>query len=522
MSTEISVARDLARLVWLLSNEPDQVEAQKASLLGLVQAGRDRETTLELQDGRIREQGRPAAANAGEAEAELAARFALWNLAELVIARGASAADLLRTARLLAQPVASHSGIERLATFQRQSPTTVRVSGAVPLIPEPVAGGAPRTEDQLLVDAAFAAFPEAMSAPEEPEVSSHAPLLVDDHASSMFFAFASVPGKRAWSESLAELENTVAVVKLTPLLDELVGAADNALADGRTGDIADIFHGVVAREGSASSAEEKRAFAMAIRRLARPALLGAVAELLPARREAQAPLMAILARAGEDGAEAVIELLTAAQGLSERRVYFDVLVQLNSGVPALVHMLGDNRWFVVRNAVELLGELGRADAEEAVLAVVGHGDERVRSAAASALTKFGTEPAVEALRKLASDQAPAVRMGAAAGLALRGGSAAIPTLARMANDDPDPGVQAAVMLSLGRTGSREAVAFLARAAAPEGRLFNRKSLAVRLNAIQGLLEARTHEAQAALEALAHDREKQVRDAVAQASAVSAR
>jgi hypothetical protein len=41
----------------------------------------------------------------------------------------------------------------------------------------------------------------------------------------------------------------------------------------------------------------------------------------------------------------------------ERRVYFDALVSLRAGTSTLLHMLGDARWFVARNAVDLLGEM---------------------------------------------------------------------------------------------------------------------------------------------------------------------
>ena len=95
--------------------------------------------------------------------------------------------------------------------------------------------------------------------------------------------------------------------------------------------IADLMAQVVMREAQRTDPEIKRAFAAAIRRLSKPTTLRAVAAVLPRRKERIEEFFAILARTGDEGAEALIEQLTAAQSLTDRRVYFDAFVRLKAG-----------------------------------------------------------------------------------------------------------------------------------------------------------------------------------------------
>jgi HEAT repeat protein len=249
--------------------------------------------------------------------------------------------------------------------------------------------------------------------------------------------------------------------------------------------------------------------------MAKPTLLRTVAQLLPRRREYQDEYMAVLTRTGEDGADALIEQLTNAQSLAERRVYFDSLLLLNAGIPALVHMLGDARWYVARNAADLLGEMQAAEAEGPLAELLKHDDDRVRRAAANALAKIGTPKAVQGLHVALRDTSPDVRKQAAAGLALRKGQKSANTLSRALDDEGDAEVQLEILRALGRLATPDAVQKLVKAAEPEGRLFKKKAVAYRVAAVRALGEARTPAALTALQSLVNDREREVREAVFQ-------
>jgi HEAT repeat protein len=193
-------------------------------------------------------------------------------------------------------------------------------------------------------------------------------------------------------------------------------------------------------------------------------------------------------------------------------VYFDTLVETKSGVPTLIHMLGDPRWFVARNAAALLGEMEATEAEGALADLVYHDDERVRHAATVSLMRLGTPRSMSVIEEALRDPAPQIRMQAATALLARREGRHAEPLVRALEEERDEEVQAAFLAALGRIASPEAVAQLVQTAEPDRTLFRKKPTALRLAAVKGLGEARTTHALAALRALADDRSVEVRDA----------
>ncbi|HUF25799.1 MAG TPA: HEAT repeat domain-containing protein [Gemmatimonadaceae bacterium] len=339
--------------------------------------------------------------------------------------------------------------------------------------------------------------------------------IVHDEASGRYLAFAAVHApKESTAATFAKLDASKSPAIATRILDELVALAENAGRDGNAPLVAEVMSNVVVREERARGEEKRRVFSMALRRMSKPSLLRYVAILLPRHRDRAEPYLAVLARAGEDGAEALIEQLTTAQSLSDRRVYFDGLVTLQAGIPALMHMLGDPRWYVVRNAADLLGELQAAESELPLTEAARHDDDRVRRAAATALAKLGTPRAHHALREAIRDTSAQVRMQAAIGLAQHKNARGAVTLVRALDAEDDEDVQVAILGSLGRLATPDAVQKLIAAAEPEGRIFKKKSPAFRLAAVQALADAKTPEAIAALKELVEDRDREVRQLVA--------
>jgi HEAT repeat protein len=299
---------------------------------------------------------------------------------------------------------------------------------------------------------------------------------------------------------------------LTRVLDDLVAIAEGAARDARPAIVCEILCRVTRREPQVQDFEAKRAFVMAQRRLAKPALLRALTQELPHAGDQRDAFVAVLARAGDDGADALIEQIAAISGQSERRVYFDALLQLQSGIPTLIHMLGDARWFVARNAAELLGEMQAREAEPQLTELLRHGDDRVRRAATSALMRLGTARAMQAIQDALKDGAPAMRMQAAAALVTRNDVKTAATLVRALEEEKDDEVQAAFLLALGKLATPDAVQRLLKAVEPERGLFKKKSTAYRVAAVQGLGEARSAEAVEALKGLQSDKDEEIREA----------
>jgi HEAT repeat protein len=137
----------------------------------------------------------------------------------------------------------------------------------------------------------------------------------------------------------------------------------------------------------------------------------------------------LFAALGGKGAYWIIQRICLAEGLFEKKSLATALVRLGPvAAPPLLPLLKDQRWFVVRNMVAILGELRLPDTVISLQKPLYHADQRVRKEAVRALMKIGGEPAENMLIALL--------------------------------DDPDEGIVRHAILSLGLMHSRQAVPFL--------------------------------------------------------------
>ncbi|HEY2026812.1 MAG TPA: HEAT repeat domain-containing protein [Gemmatimonadaceae bacterium] len=311
---------------------------------------------------------------------------------------------------------------------------------------------------------------------------------------------------------LDRLAATSEAALLTELLEQLAVDAEVAARHGDSALAAEILRRVVVRESEMADFAAKRAFFIALRRMFRPPLLRAAAAELEHETDRRDAALVVLARAGEPGAEVVIErLLDTSDGT--RSLYLTAVRELPAGVAVLVHMLGDARWSTARRAALLLGELKAHEAERPLTELLHHDDERVRHAATTALMRLGTPRSMPAIERALKDSAPQMRMLAAAELAARRPDGGATVLLHALDDEEDDEVRAAFLLALGRQATPEAIERLIAAARPERALFKRKMLGLRIAAVQALGEARTPAALEALDALRDDRDDDVRASV---------
>ena len=537
MDQSTTFARHFARLVYLLLHEPKNIANQKAALRLLVAMSKEGEVTLTSRDWQVLANGSVVPPQL-EGVQELGAQLIGHAVAEIVAERDAAAADLLGLARALAtEPVPGGEGESISQKLAAAGARTVHVSLSgrtpIPRAPAPppssavVApkkeggnGASRNTKDMVAIPAPSVAPP----APTSSEPTSSAPIgpaprrlsvevgfmrgLTDSYLSQ----FANAPAG-AVSDEFSKLDATTSVNEITKLLDGVAGSAEGAFREGNSEMVAMVMAGIVKREASATDANIRRAYNAAVRRLAKKPLLAAIVPMLASHREMYDELFPIFARTGDDGAEALIEQLNAAQSLADRRVYFDSLRKLNAGVQVLIHHLADSRWYVVRNAADLLGEMSASDAEPKLTELLQHDDDRVRKAAVSALSKMTGAAAVKGLAASLDDDAPGVRVRAAAALGNTKTPQAANALIKHLAREEEAEVQNACLASLGKIASGDAIRFLTKAAQPAGGLFRKKSTAYRVAAVRALGEARTPAAMGALQNLLHDKEKDVREAV---------
>lgn len=227
---------------------------------------------------------------------------------------------------------------------------------------------------------------------------------------------------------------------------------------------------------------------------------------------------AVLARAGSDGTNILLNHLIAASTIAERRTYFDVLCASTEGLHLAIRLLEDERWYVVRNMAELMGELRLEAAVGALGKALQHADARVRRSAAMALAKIGTPSTVEHLRKALKDSDTETRRLVARSIEGRRAAALAMSLVVAAEEERDPELVGEYYLALGRIGTPDAVQALIKALPPGGRLFRKKPAGPRLAAVQGLRLAGGAAAMQALRTLEKDPDAGVREAAVKAIA----
>lgn len=502
MDYTATFARHFARLVSLLMHEMSNVDEQKMSLRALVTLSKNGAVTMWPQEWRLFANGEeiPGALTGVQ---DTAAQMTAHSLIRVEIGTNSNAADILGFARIVASAPSAGDGGEQV----KQKLTALnarRITFEIPAPPPPVAAEAPTVKVE--VDAREAAQAAAAAAAQQQPKALFADLLPADVS-------------KLTPNGLFELLDQAKLPEdCTRVLDDLVSLAEHSVRVGKQVGVADILQGVVERDARVPDGDVKRAYSFAIRRMSKPALLRAVASLIPKKPERKQHFYEVLERTAEEGAEALIEQISQAQTAEDRRALLEVLGELPAAVPALTRMLGDSRWFIVRNAADLLGEMSATAAEEALLNLLNHTDDRVRRSTTNALLKLGTPQALKAIYEAVNDVSPEVRMQAAAAISTKRDGRTSSTLIRAIEEEQDGDVQIAMIAALGRVGTADAVQKLTKLAQPDGRLFKKKTTNVRIAAVQALGEAKTPAAVTALKELSADKEKEVRETASRALA----
>jgi HEAT repeat protein len=124
------------------------------------------------------------------------------------------------------------------------------------------------------------------------------------------------------------------------------------------------------------------------------------------------------------------------------------------------HELPDEKWYVVRNSIFVLGSLRDAEGVALLRARIDDKDVRVRREIVTALEKIGGEEVIDCLTLMAEDPIIEVREAAVVAIGLIGKSDTAPLLIDIARKDPRNSLKAAA--ALGKLGGPEAREFLGK------------------------------------------------------------
>ncbi len=474
MDDSFNLARHVARFVSLLIRSPEAVDQQKLELRTLVLLTREGTVRLTTRRGQVMANGLMVPEVLAGVR-DLADRMDGHGIAEIEIRQNMVPADLLAVGRIIAQPPEAD-----------QRPVHERLRAVE----------APTVRVVLVEPAPTDVVPAAAAAPEPlPGTAERLPFIL-------------ALGARGGDGR-----------PLGPLFEEVAFAVEQAIREGRTADAIRAFHRIVQREPQAANAEARRHFVLVVRRLTKPVILAPIAASLRDHPDLADATIAVLIRCDTDGVDAVVDQMLRAASATDREVFVHALERLPSCDAALVAMLSDARPHVARAAAELIGARRPPDGDRALAELLAGADPRVRRAAVRALRAYDTSFSIDAIARALDDPVVEVRLEAAAALAARRAARADELVGRAVESETDLEVQVGLINALGRIGTADAVARLARMAEAGSGLFGaRRETAIRVAAVRALARARTPGALSLLQSLAADREREVREVAVRAIA----
>ena len=522
-------ATSFARAVALLRDRTALKDTQKSALRALVALSSLSSATLRLYDGNLSVDDVSLAPDVPHI-GSLIERMEAHGVAEVMMGKGAEPKELLALVRALAEDAGGRSVKEHLREVESKKIMVI-------MAPPPDVSGrrvasVTQAFDQAAIEGAIeAATTTDVSDWQKLEDAGDTTTMREIDLGFADLPVAPPPAARiaeAAAEPPAQAEAPrVEVSALTAALDnlardpyghavldrltDLAGLVMQALSEDRIGDAVQALGAIAALEPGAPEGTPRNSYSIVLRRtLTREVLAQIAPHAIDPRLTEEVGI--VLRRGRGEAAEVLLGLVANAENIRERRAYMSVLRGMPQGLEQVQHLLHHNQWFVARNVAELMGEVHIEQAVPDLGQLLGHADHRVRRAAAVALAKIGSAGTVEPLRRALKEGNAELRALVAGSIGRSSKALAMPLVA-MIESESDPEVVREYYCALGRIGTAEAVRALAKTAAPGGKVLKRKPAAERLPAIEGL---RLAGATAALNELAEDSDRTVRDAVLKA------
>jgi HEAT repeat protein len=504
MSHSAAFADHFARLTSLLVRHADDVNEQKQQLVAAVASAKDLPVLL-TRDGEVLLADGSPISKGTIFTMVLVDRLKRHDVVRLEVTSGPSAGDVLGLARILAAPP-GESGASFLQRLAALGAASLRIATAPPppKVSTPTHASRVSLETFEIVSADQMRSPIARSAPRTGAATATSP-------PPMFAEFSGPKAGVTVEQLLKALDEARDIGAIENVLTALPPHIAASLEEGRTEQAVAAVHGIARREGRTEDGQVKKMIGLALRRMLTPTLTTAVMKQLPGAGDRLADFVVLLSHGGDIVVETLADRLAASEQAKERRAIFSVLVQLKSGVPLFIHMLGDRRWFVVRNAADLLAQMNAPEAEEPLIRALGNADVRARRSVVAALSRYQSPKAQGSLRRALLDPAAEVRLAAASGIGRSKSPEMTTALIEALGREEDADVRRALLGALGRQANADAVRKLVEAVEPQS-LFKRKSSEFRAAAVRGLREAGTPAAIQALKNLADDRDETVRNA----------
>jgi HEAT repeat protein len=120
-------------------------------------------------------------------------------------------------------------------------------------------------------------------------------------------------------------------------------------------------------------------------------------------------LQTVIGCGGPSAVVLVLEQMALTSKVAVRKTLSNLLARLGEeAVPPLLNMLGDKRWFIVRNITAILGSIASPEAVTKLATCLSHSDIRVCKEAARSLAKIGGREAEAALIRVLQQDNPSL------------------------------------------------------------------------------------------------------------------
>ncbi|MGE4491164.1 MAG: HEAT repeat domain-containing protein [Syntrophotalea sp.] len=210
----------------------------------------------------------------------------------------------------------------------------------------------------------------------------------------------------------------------------------------------------------------------------------------------------------------LIERLTEENDPLARKFLSTALVEIGTpAVPDLLRIMTDERWYVIRNIVAILGQIGSQHAVPYLKPLLWHKDLRIARESVRALARIGGAQALEALLQLIDSGQQDLYPQAIIALGIMRDPMAVSKLVGiMTCRDPfrkKTEMKIAAIKALGRIGCIDAAPDLERMAKRRFFWSDRRRAALRIQAIAALGQIRAPASRPVLETISQERDQRI-------------
>lgn len=232
-------------------------------------------------------------------------------------------------------------------------------------------------------------------------------------------------------------------------------------------------------------------------------------------------LVQVLAFLGSQIANRLMEILADERAAPKRKLLNEILTRTGTAaLPTIYEYLNDDRWFVVRNAIAILGDIRNQESLAQLTPLLEHDEIRVRRETIRALTKIGGNRAIKILLQAALANDQELRRQAILSLGAIRAASAVPTLLSLLQKSDWS--QRAIdfkkdtIRALGEIRSPEAIPELTRIIKKKRWMRRQLNDELRITAAAALGDIADESTRSVLEKATHDRTAAVARAAAQA------